>query len=77
MPPINFIASVSDDYLKNTKGIADILKKNGFTVKNIYEELGTISGSVESVKKIAEIKIKGLDAIEVEKKVKRYKSSGK
>jgi hypothetical protein len=80
MAIVNFIASVNDKNLNNTKGIAEQLKKKPCVINGVFEEIGTISGSFddkEGSEKITELKIKGLDAIEVERKVRSYKRNSK
>ena len=80
MAIVNFIASVNDKNLNNTKEIAEQLKKRGCVIKDVLEEIGTISGSFDhndDSNKISKLKIKGLDAIEVERKVRSYKRNSK
>ena len=80
MAIVNFIASVNDKNLNNTKGIAEQLRKKGCVINNVFEEIGTISGSFDDNNdsdKISKLKIKGLDAIEVERKVRSYKRNNK
>lgn len=80
MAIVNFIASVNDKNLNNTKGIAEQLRKKGCVINNVFEEIGAISGSFDDnndSNKISKLKIKGLDAIEVERKVRSYKRNDK
>jgi hypothetical protein len=75
MGKVNFIASIKEESLSNTKEIAGQLKAMGYTIHDVFEELGTITGSTEKKSLITELKIDGIEAIEVQKNVKKYKSN--
>jgi hypothetical protein len=73
MAMVNFIASVNDQNIQHTKAIVELLKKKGCMINDVFEGIGTISGSVDDKIGIDELKVTGIDAVEVQRKVKRYK----
>lgn len=75
MGKINFISSIKDASLSDTKQIASTLKSMGYTIHDVFEKLGTITGSAEKKNQIQGVKIDGIEAVEIQKNIKKYKGN--
>lgn len=67
---INFIASVKEERLNDIKHIADQLASLGCEITNVLSFSGIITGEALSQLSLSDLKIEGIQSIEIEKTVK-------
>jgi|GEM_PF-1505952 len=66
---IYFIASVKNNHLDDIQTLAKQLEERGCRINLITKMLGIISGSVEDGHAIDQLKIDGIDKIEIDRKL--------
>lgn len=67
---VYFIASVQDQYLKDIQSLANEMEEKGCTIIRVTQLLGIISGSVEEGQSLEQLKVEGIDQIEIDRKIK-------
>jgi hypothetical protein len=70
----NFIAAVSDNYFNRIDDVADRLRKHGCEVEQILRITGVIIGRVSHTTDLRNLKIEGIEAIEIRKGIRKIKS---
>ena len=71
--PINFIASIEDNEIKNIQEIAEGLRKKGCKINHILSFAGVITGQTSGKEdSLDEIKIKGIKNIEEDGEVRAF-----
>ena len=58
------IVSVDDSHVKNIKDVAKRLRARGLVVKEVMEQIGAITGSIERDKIKSLAKLNGVSAVE-------------
>ncbi len=58
------MVTVGEGHLKRVKDVAKGLRAAGMEVEQVMEQLGTITGSVESAKKKSLSRVPGVEAVE-------------
>lgn len=67
---IYFIASVKDNHLDDIQSVARELEDRGCRIIRVTRLLGIISGSVEDNRSLDQLKIEGIDQIEIDRNIK-------
>ena len=67
---IYFIASVKNNHLDDIQSVAQELENRGCRIIRVTRLLGIITGSVEENQSLEQLKIEGIDQIEIDRKIK-------
>ena len=67
----SFVAAVDENYLNRIEDVADRLRTRGCKIENILKLTGVITGRVSLTTEIAELKIEGIESVEVQKKIRK------
>ena len=67
---IYFIASVKNNHLDEIQSVAQELENKGCRIIRVTRLLGIITGCVEDNQSLEQLKIEGIDQIEIDRKIK-------
>lgn len=67
----NFMASVEEGYTDRIEEVAGRLRDKGCEIKQILKLTGVITGKIDHRIPLAELKIEGIQTVEIQRKVRK------